>query len=200
MMKSKALAGLLLTTVAHQGRPFLTYFPAAVAVHGLKPYSTSLASFRRKDQDLHSLMLHRPWPNDLFSFFDDFDLLPSSNNGQNRSPRGGMAIDFKETNETFELICDLPGVEEKDIDITLKNNELTISAHRESSKKEDGANYHRVERHSGHIRRTVALPENADLDKITAENKNGVLHVMVKKTAVEQPVEKKIELTKKTEN
>ena len=192
-MRTKSLApltGLLLSTIMRPAKPFLLTHLPAVAAFG-RPYTSSLTAFRRRDDDLPSLF--KPFRNnDIFSLLDDFDIIPAPSNGGTRPFK--MAMDFKESKDAYELIVDLPGVESKDIDIKLRNNQLTISAHRESHKKEDGANYHRVERHSGHITRTVTLPENADLNEVSAENKNGVLHVRVKKTAAEQPHERKIEI------
>jgi HSP20 family protein len=191
MMKvSKLLNGLLLTSIAQNGKGFVK-FPMAVAT---RPYSNTLASFRGRNDNLPIL---RPFfgreLDDVFSVLDEFDsVLPRP--FDRRSFGRSLATDFKETKDQYELIVDLPGVDPKDIDIKLRGNDLTISAHRESHKKEDGTNFHRVERSSGHITRTFSLPENADHDSIVAENKNGVLHLKVKKSAPTHPHEKKIEV------
>jgi HSP20 family protein len=125
-------------------------------------------------------------------FFDDFDWPLAQVPQQGTSQR--MLMDVKETKDSYELIVDLPGVESKDIDIKLRDDQLVINAHRETTKKEEGEHFHRVERRSGHITRSMVLPPNADRESIEAENKNGVLHIKMKKTEHPQENEKKIEI------
>lgn len=225
-MKTKVLAGLVLSTLARPTKSFLPAVPhiplaGAALTHSLRPYTSTLPSWGSNrggaKTDRGDISLFRPFWNsgpDFFNMFDDFDdFWPLATGNTNRgitssagnnavvmNRMGKMAMDFKETKDSYEVIVDLPGIEDKDIHIKLKNNQLTISAHRESQKKEDNANYHRVERYSGHITRTITLPENADLNTIAAENKNGVLHVTVKKNQEEITNERKIEIKNSSSN
>ena len=97
-----------------------------------------------------------------------------------------LPFDARETNTTFEIHCDLPGVEKKDISLSLKNNELTISANRKDLALEEGATFRRTERLHGDISRTIVLPENIEKDKIVAETKDGVLSIIIPKTPQEK--------------
>lgn len=189
MKVPQVLTGLLVTSIARNGKAFARVPGAAV-----RPFTSSLAAFRPRSDNLPVL---KPFfgreLDDVFSIFDEMDsIVPRP--VDRRSFGRSLATDFKETKDHYELIVDLPGIDPKDIDIKLRGNDLTISAHRESHKKEDGTNFHRVERTSGHVTRTFSLPENADYESISAENKNGVLHVTIKKTPDEHPHERKIEV------
>lgn len=124
--------------------------------------------------------LARALPTDLFRLFDDFDVFPSMSS-MGTVGRLGMPMDVKETKEAYEVTLDLPGVKKEDIHLSLRNRELTISADKEAVKKEEGANYHRLERSRGHISRTLALPEDADDGMINAEHRDGVLLLSIKK-------------------
>mmetsp|Transcript_119414 Transcript_119414/g.234650 ORF Transcript_119414/g.234650 Transcript_119414/m.234650 type:complete len:182 (-) Transcript_119414:118-663(-) len=122
-------------------------------------------------------------PSDVMKFFNDFSILdyaPSMN-----SP--SLAFDARESNTTYEIICDLPGVPKKDISLSLKDNELTIKAVRDTITHDEGTTYRRVERQSGEISRNIILPDDVVKDKIKAESKDGVLIVTIPK--VPQPVE-----------
>ncbi len=141
-------------------------------------------------------------PFDFFDrMFDDFDWplqsfsrSPLFNQQQQQGTSHRMLMDVKETQDSYEVIVDLPGVETKDIDIKLRDDHIVINAHRETTKKEEGEHFHRVERRSGHITRSLLLPQNADRESIEAESKNGVLHIKMKKTETPQEHEKKIEI------
>jgi HSP20 family protein len=91
-----------------------------------------------------------------------------------------LAFDAKETNGSYELIFDVPGVDKTDISLAVKDNELQVVASRVSDKKE-GAVYSRVERVSGELSRNIVLPDDCETNKITAESKNGVLIVTIPK-------------------
>ena len=104
-----------------------------------------------------------------------------------RLPLPMLRYDARETNTTFEIHCDLPGVEKKDISISLKNNNmLTISANRKTQTKDEGATFSTVERQRGEISRTINLPENIDKAKIDAEIKDGVLRITAPKLRIEK--------------
>jgi HSP20 family protein len=91
-----------------------------------------------------------------------------------------LAFDAKETNGSYELIFDVPGVDKTDISLAVKDNELQVVASRVSDKKE-GAVYRRVERVSGELSRNIVLPDDCETNNITAESKNGVLIVTIPK-------------------
>jgi HSP20 family protein len=102
------------------------------------------------------------------------------------------AVDIYETENDLVLKADLPELAEKDIDIRVENNMLTIRGERklEESVKED--NYLRVERAYGSFSRSFSLPNTVDTESIKANYKNGVLTVELPKRAESKPKQVKI--------
>lgn len=109
----------------------------------------------------------------------------------------GFAPDFevKETKESFVFRADLPGVAEKDLQVQLNSNRLSVSGKRESEKTEQHETYYASERSYGSFTRSFTLPEGIDADKAHAELKNGVLTIAVPKRVEAQP--RKINVTSK---
>lgn len=91
-------------------------------------------------------------------------------------------FDVRETNDAFILQADMPGVLEKDLDISLASNRLTISGKRESEQEVKGETYYRSERTWGNFSRSFTLPTEVDANKVAAELKNGVLIIQLPKT------------------
>ncbi|HSN18974.1 MAG TPA: Hsp20/alpha crystallin family protein, partial [Gammaproteobacteria bacterium] len=83
------------------------------------------------------------------------------------------AVDIKEEADRFVVHADLPGVDAKDIDVSLENGVLSISGKRESEVKDVKDGYRRVECSYGEFRRQFTLPETADADKVTAKSDKG---------------------------
>lgn len=91
------------------------------------------------------------------------------------------AVDIREEPDQFILQADLPGVDVKNIDISMENNVLTVKGKREELKKEEKSNYYRVERTRGEFYRRFTLPDTADGDRINAKSKQGVLEIIIPK-------------------
>ncbi|KAJ1438790.1 HSP20-like chaperone [Ochromonadaceae sp. CCMP2298] len=92
---------------------------------------------------------------------------------------------------------DLPGVEKKDISITIhKNNELVVSAHKQGVYKQEGELVKRMERYSGNVTRTILLPEYSNPEAMEAEYVAGVLRMKIPKTHVaeEESCAKKVDI------
>jgi HSP20 family protein len=104
------------------------------------------------------------------------------------------AVDITESNKAFELTADLPGLNEKNIEVKIANGGLTIMGEKKDEKEEKGKDYHLSERHFGSFQRHFRLPETVDVEKIEATFKNGVLHVTLPKKPEAQKSEKKIEV------
>lgn len=102
------------------------------------------------------------------------------------------AVDIKEEKDKFLLKADLPGVDPKDIEVTMTNGVLTIRGERHSETKEESDNYFRVERVDGTFYRRFNLPDVADPDSVRASCKNGVLTVSIMKKEKAKP--KKIDV------
>jgi HSP20 family protein len=117
------------------------------------------------------------------SFFGDSALSPAMRLVNHLPP-----VDVKETEKSYELEMDLPGFDEKDIEIHVDGGSLSIESKQEESreeKKNEGA-YILRERRINSFSRSFKLPENADPESITAEFKNGVLFMDIKKRAEAQ--------------
>ena len=105
------------------------------------------------------------------------------------------AVDVTETDGAFEVTAELPGIDEKNIEVKLANRTLTIKGEKRDEKEETKKDYYMRERSFGSFQRSFTLPEGVDTDKIEASFKNGVLTVTVPKTAEAKKAEKKIAVT-----
>ena len=106
-------------------------------------------------------------------------------------PRGEAVytprFDVKETKDAYLFEADLPGIADKDIEIALTGNRLTVSGKREAEEKHEEENYWTYERSYGSFSRSFVLPEGADLDKLEASLDKGVLTINVPKRPEVQP-------------
>lgn len=105
-----------------------------------------------------------------------------------------VKVDVAETEKTLEVIAELPGVNEKDIDVSLAGDILTIKAEKKSDKEEKTKDYHLVERSYGTFQRSMQLPFKADPAKIEAKFDKGVLKLVVQKPVEAQTKAQKIEV------
>ena len=103
-------------------------------------------------------------------------------------------IDIEEDETAIHVKADIPGMDEKDLNVTLDDHYLIISGEKREEKKEEDKkrNYVFSERRFGSFCRRIALPEGIKADEIKAEYKNGVLHVALPKDETAMP--KKIEI------
>ena len=97
------------------------------------------------------------------------------------------AADIREEHDRFVIHADIPGVDPKDIEVTLENGVLTIRGERsrETSKESDGYRY--LERIQGSFMRRFSVPNTADTAKVKAKAENGVLEIVVPKAEAAQP-------------
>lgn len=96
-------------------------------------------------------------------------------------------FDVKETKDGFFFRADIPGVKERDLEISLVGNTLTVSGKREDEHNEESDQYHASERSYGQFTRSFSLPESADLENIEADIKEGVLKIHLPKRPEVQP-------------
>jgi HSP20 family protein len=101
-------------------------------------------------------------------------------------------IDLHETDRQVEVLVELPGMEEKDIDVSVAEGTLMIRGEHKSERESKDKGYIRRERSFGAIERMVPLPDGLDLDATKATFKNGVLSVMIPKTAEARDAVKRI--------
>jgi HSP20 family protein len=148
-----------------------------------------MANLIRKEPDLPATLESRWDPfrvmRELIHWEPFAELLPLE-------PTFVPRFEVKESKESFVFKADLPGIEEKYLDITLTGNRLTVSGKREAEKKTEDERFYAYERNYGSFTRAFTLPEGADADHAQAELKNGVLTVLIPKMPEHQP--KKITL------
>lgn len=98
------------------------------------------------------------------------------------------AVDISEDEHQYSVRADIPGVDPKEINVTFENGVLTISGKRESTVKSDEKDkYRRVERVYGFFKRSFALPDSVDPERIQASGKNGVLEIALPKSERVKP-------------
>jgi len=102
------------------------------------------------------------------------------------------AVDVYEDEHNVTLKIEVPGIEEKDIDVRIENNTLTVHGERKIEKEEKEENYRRVERQYGSFTRTFNLPTTVDAEKVSANYDKGVLKISLPKKAEAKPKQIKV--------
>ncbi|MFA5040136.1 MAG: Hsp20/alpha crystallin family protein [Bdellovibrionales bacterium] len=105
-----------------------------------------------------------------------------------------VAIDVKEDDKAFHVTADLPGLTEKDIDVSFDDGLLTIRGEKKVEREEKKDTWHIIERSSGSFARRLSLSATIDAGKIAAKFEKGVLTVTLPKLAQEKSTAKKIEI------
>lgn len=105
------------------------------------------------------------------------------------------SVDIYETHDELVVKADLPGLDEKDIDVRVENNLLTIHGERKVDKSVSEDNYLRVERSYGAFSRSFSLPNTVNAEAIRAEYKNGVLTVSLPKREESKPRQVKVSVS-----
>jgi HSP20 family protein len=102
------------------------------------------------------------------------------------------AVDVYEDEHNVTLKIEVPGVDEKDIDVRIENNVLTVHGDRKFDKEEKEENFRRVERQYGSFTRTFTLPATVDAEKISANYDKGILKIALPKKAEAKPKQIKV--------
>jgi HSP20 family protein len=97
------------------------------------------------------------------------------------------AVDVRETKDALEISAELPGIDPKDVELSVESGVLTLKGSREFEKAIDGETYHRVERAYGSFERSFSLPTNVDPDQVKAVYRHGVLHLTLPKRDEAKP-------------
>jgi len=125
-------------------------------------------------------------------FTDPFTMLstPTLRSVADFMPR----IDVSETDTAMQVTAELPGMEEKDIQLTLENDTLVISGEKKNDVEEKSKNFHRVERSYGSFQRVIPLVSEIEQDKVEASFRNGVLNITLPKTSTAAKQAHKIQI------
>jgi len=104
------------------------------------------------------------------------------------------AVDVTETDKAYEITAELPGIDQKNVEVNVADGGITIKGEKKEETEEKKKDYYVSERRYGSFERYFGLPEGVDAEKIEATFKNGVLRVTLPKTAEAQKAAKKIEV------
>jgi len=107
------------------------------------------------------------------------------------------AVDVYEDTEKVVLKLEVPGIEEKDLDIRVENHTLTVKGERKFDKEEKEENFHRIERRYGSFYRAFTVPSTVDTENVAATYHAGVLKLELKKKAEAQPKQIKVNVADK---
>jgi HSP20 family protein len=108
-------------------------------------------------------------------------------------------VDVYEDEHNITLKIEAPGIDEKDINVSIENNTLTVHGQRKFEKDEKEENFHRVERMYGNFTRSFALPNTVDTDQVSAHFDRGVLKIRLSKKAEAKPKQIKVNVEKTLE-
>ena len=127
----------------------------------------------------------RQLQDDINRLFTDWN----ANDSSGVTADGFPSVDINEFDDKFQLYIDLPGVDPKDVDITLESGVLTITGERfrQAEKADEAIVHRRTERGSGRFYRRFIMPETVDADKVKATDRHGVLEILIPKQAKAQP-------------
>jgi HSP20 family protein len=134
----------------------------------------------RRHQDVDRL--RTDWDRIFDGFFERWPLRLFGNDGA-----WMPSVDVSETEKEFVVKAELPGIDAKDINVSLTDGVLTIRGERKHENEEKKENYHLVERGFGSFSRAFQLPREVDPEKVDAEYKNGVLKVRIPKAECRAP-------------
>ena len=140
--------------------------------------------------------LHREIDRAFDNFWRAMDVSPFGGSfnlpGASLNPR----TEVTETDKAVDVSFDLPGLDEKDLSVTVANGLLTVKAERKSESENKRTGVHVSERHYGLIQRTVSLPPGTDADNATAKYQNGVLTITLPKVGLPDHEVKRINVRK----
>jgi HSP20 family protein len=173
-------------------------------VRSLAPFTGNRPVSRRPEETDPFLAFRR----DMNRLFDDFfggfgspglfdpfrfaGALPGGMPSLQISPR----IDMSETDRQIRIVAELPGVDERDIEVSVSDDVLTIRGQRKAEREEEKTNYHLVERSQGSFSRAIFLPFTIDPEQVQATFKNGVLTLTIPKPKEVQDKVHRIEIKK----
>ena len=133
----------------------------------------ALPTLRHEIDDLIDRFFNDPFSNSLADTF--------------RGWGGGLRTDLSETDHEVVVRAEIPGVDPKDVEISVTGDMLTISGEKKQEHEEKQRDYHYAERQFGSFHRSIQLPSYVDQDKVDAAFRNGVLTVTIAKKPEAQP-------------
>jgi len=154
---------------------------------------------RRRESDLDVWRERDPFlrmQNEMDRMFNSLFELPTRFGGQESQEGFWPTVDVYETDKEITIQAELPGIDEKNIDISLSGNVLTIRGEKETEEVKEEKSYYRRERSYGRFQRSIELPEGIDEDKIEASYEKGILKVVAAKPDESVSISKRIKIKK----
>jgi len=146
---------------------------------------------RRENEEKNPFISLQKEINRMFDrFFEDFRLDTFKEPFRQDFPK----IDVTETESDIQVVADLPGLDKKDIEISISDNIMTLHGKKENSIEEKKQNYYRRELSYGSFRREIVLPAEVEAEKVDASLNNGILKIFVPKKVDSKRKSKKIEI------
>ncbi len=158
------------------------------AINVARPFATLRREIDRLFDDLDWNPWRFPSPRRLF----DVEPFWGAETGWSKTP----AVDIVDTEKSYQITAELPGMDEKNVEVKFSNGVLTIKGEKNEVKEEKQKDYHLSERRYGAFQRSFTVPDGIDAEKIEATFKNGVLTVDLPKTPEAQKKEKQIAIKK----
>ncbi len=149
-----------------------------MTIKDLVPFWKKTIPIRRDDFEDPLSMFRREFNRLIDDFFRDFELEPFKRRLGTFSPN----INVIENNNEIKISAEVPGMDEKDIEVSINKDVLTIRGEKKEEREDKGKNYYRMERSYGSFSRSIPLPVDVDKDKAKAELKKGVLTITLPKT------------------
>jgi HSP20 family protein len=140
------------------------------------------------------LDMHRDFNRVFEEFFGDFGSLTDWSGADTTLAKVNPRTDISESDKEVTVTAELPGMSQKDVNVELANDTLTISGEKKTETEQKGKHWYRMERSSGSFHRSIMLPADVDTGKASARMKDGVLTVIIPKTAGEKAHKHKIEV------
>ena len=135
---------------------------------------SSLVPWRRRGE----VSSFRREMNRLFDrFFEDWPFRVGADGTQ-----WAPSVDVSETAKEVIVKAELPGIDPKEIDVSVNGDVLTLRGERKKEEEKKGENFHRLERRYGTFARSIRLPAEVDVNKVSAEYKDGILTINLAKT------------------
>ena len=140
-----------------------------------------------------SIARHSAWnvsnglQRDLRQVFDRFINTDDTDQSNVVTSEWAPRVDIREEEKRFVIFADIPGVDPKDIEVSMDKGILTIKGSRKPEAASENGRFTRVERSQGSFHRRFALPDSADADNISASGKHGVLEIVIPKKAEAAP-------------
>jgi len=164
-----------------------------MTIKDLAPWNWSKkdVEVRREDEDPVYALQRR-----MDRLFDDltrdFELTPFGNLLGDTWAGYSPSVDIKENEKEFTISAELPGMDEKDVEVTLTRNLLTLKGEKKHESEEKEGNYHRMERSYGRFERSIQLPDEIEEGKAEAAFKKGVLTVRIPKSEAARKHQRRI--------